>query len=388
MKRYILYMLLLAVGTTTVACGTDEEDLLAPAMKNGQWGFINTKGEWVIKPERPYPTQFNDGLAPVTVTQQPDKKDLTAPPVVLYGFMNPKGAMEVTAAYMKAGVFSSGLGLIPGEKGVQYIDKKGETVLSLPYAYAQPFVNGYAVVGKELNGKRGLIDREGRLVVPIQYDGVNDVHNGLAVVYRTEARGDSTGRKRYKWGAVNEKGEVVIPLKYGNLGTEFREGKTRFNNGHLFGYLSSEGEVVIQPQYRFARNFRGDRAPVLTFQENGDGLKWGLINEKGELIVPAVFDYIDTRGYKHSGLILVGRRLGTERRMGFIDKDGKVVIPLEYPLLDVFYEGLALAMNEQGKFGWIDTEGKWVVKPTFDKGSQFVNPHTDYLSDDDYLKDN
>lgn len=57
-------------------------------------------------------------------------------------------------------------------------------------------------------------------------------------------------------------------------------------------------------------------------------------------------------------------------KYGFIDKDGKCVIPYRFDYLGVFSEGLAVArMN--GKYGFIDKTGKSVIPYRFDFASCF-----------------
>lgn len=52
-------------------------------------------------------------------------------------------------------------------------------------------------------------------------------------------------------------------------------------------------------------------------------------------------------------------------KWGYIDKAGKVVIPLQFETTYGFVEGLAAAKLD-GKFGFIDATGKWVIPPQFD----------------------
>jgi hypothetical protein len=61
--------------------------------------------------------------------------------------------------------------------------------------------NGLAKV--ELNGKWGFVNAKGEVAVPIKYDYLSYFRdNGLA-----------RGRIDGKTGSINEKGEVVIPFK-------------------------------------------------------------------------------------------------------------------------------------------------------------------------------
>ena len=60
-----------------------------------------------------------------------------------------------------------------------------------------------------------------------------------------------------------------------------------------------EGQIVIKPKFTFAYPFQDDNFAV--FNENGtiikvgeyskyEGGKWGVINKKGEIIIPAIYE--------------------------------------------------------------------------------------------------
>jgi len=58
-----------------------------------------------------------------------------------------------------------------------YIDNTGKTVLSPEYDDGGSFIDGVAVVTKDK--KFGLIDKTGKLLLPLIYDGVLALHHGL-----------------------------------------------------------------------------------------------------------------------------------------------------------------------------------------------------------------
>ena len=61
-----------------------------------------------------------------------------------------------------------------------------------------------------------------------------------------------------------------------------------------------------------------------------------------------------------------------QAQCGFIDKTGKVVIPLQFADASGFHEGLsAIQTEEDGKYGYIDKAGKLVVPPQFATEHEF-----------------
>src|ERR1700693_1991299 len=52
-------------------------------------------------------------------------------------------------------------------------------------------------------------------------------------------------------------------------------------------------------------------------------------------------------------------------KFGYIDRTGKIIIPLQFDGANEFHEGLAL-VTANGKKLFIDTTGRVVIKPDFD----------------------
>ena len=58
--------------------------------------------------------------------------------------------------------------------------------------------------------------------------------------------------------------------------------------------------------------------------------KSGFVNRKGKMIIPLKYD---VTWYFNEGLALVGKEIDKELKFGFINKTGKVIIPLKYGAL-------------------------------------------------------
>ncbi|EOD9326229.1 WG repeat-containing protein, partial [Campylobacter coli] len=63
-------------------------------------------------------------------------------------------------------------------------------------------------------------------------------------------------------------------------------------------------------------------------------------------------------------------RVGLNGKIGFIDKSGEFVIKPKFNYVGDFSEGLAPALLN-GKIGFIDKSGKIIAKPEFDDISYF-----------------
>ena len=127
------------------------------------------------------------------------------------------------------------------------------------------------------NGKAGLVDLDGKVVLKTNYDWIGNFYDGLAIVGIVGEEDSGSGVKD-KWGFIDKTGKVVIPLKYG-LAFSFSEGLAPFRaEGGLFGYLNTNGKVALKANYEDVEEFSDGVAQV---QLNKS---WIFINAKGEKV--------------------------------------------------------------------------------------------------------
>jgi hypothetical protein len=128
--------------------------------------------------------------------------------------------------------------------------------------------------------------------------------------------------------------------------------------------------VVIPAQFDAAGEFSEGLAAV----EKDD--KWGYIDKTGKVVIPLTFaapnGYIrySGRGGFREGLAAVHFGGG---RWGYINKTGKVVIQPQFGGAEAFSEGLALVETGEipRKHGYINKAGQWVIPPQFTDASPF-----------------
>ena len=110
-------------------------------------------------------------------------------------------------------------------------------------------------------------------------------------------------------------------------------------------------------------NSASNSANVVLFPVGVNG-KWGYINRSGKLVIPLHFDI----AYNfHEGLAPV---VEVNYKYGYINKSGKLVIPPQYDAADNFREGLAL-VGVNAKYGYINTSGKLVIPLQYDYAGYF-----------------
>ncbi len=132
-------------------------------------------------------------------------------------------------------------------------------------------------------------------------------------------------------------------------------------SGEKWGYINKKGEYLINPQFQDAGFFRNGLARVVS----SDG-KTGYINEDGKYIIPAKFK---SGTHFFEGLAFV---VSDGSFPVCIDKSGETIFSLKQAKYAVsFSEGLAVIVNKEGKFGFVDETGKMIINPQFDTANSF-----------------
>lgn len=165
-----------------------KKEKIVPYSIDDQWGYINAAGEFAVQPKYFHALDFSDGMALV------QNKDLW------YG----------------------------------YIDVNGNEVIKQQFTKATSFKDGLAV---GCNGSAcGLITKTGDKIA-FNYNDIDSFSEGLCAVAKTKH-----GRPK-KWGYINKKGEIVIPIKYFYVG-RFRNGKATVDKGYHRYEIDKKGEIL------------------------------------------------------------------------------------------------------------------------------------------------
>ena len=131
--------------------------------------------------------------------------------------------------------------------GMGLINRKGEIVVPIIYDGLEVGLEGgYCVVTR--NNKLGMVNAEGKEIVTPQYEYLDAPVEGLFRVGKDE-----------KYGIINIKGEIVIPVMYAEV-TPAKEGMVAFmREPQRWGYLNLKNEIVIQPEFTFSAAFENGK---------------------------------------------------------------------------------------------------------------------------------
>jgi hypothetical protein len=255
--------------------------------------------------------------------------------------------------------FSEGFAAVQKGTRWHYLDKKGKLSTD-HYEKASAYSNG---LGAVFTGNYwGFRNLEG-ILVGNPYEMAFDFEDNVAVVQ---------SRQNRKWGIINTSDSLVVGFKYDALRpfANQRTGAKKRNNTLI---INSFG-IEFQANYSFIHTFSEGLALVTTRQ--GD---WAYMDTTGHLKIPV------KKGRKAASHFRDGRAAVWDNAtdLSFIDATGKVVFTLTnainhskninrpYNIFQhQFQEGFA-AIQQQGKWGYVDTMGHVTIPCKYDAVTPF-----------------
>ncbi len=394
--------------------------------KTGNWGFVNPKGDTVIKPVfRNKPGDFNDGRSVVRVTSNQlliiDEKgkqqtvnynsvftfkngyamvtlqvtDTTgfknktqpAKKITYYGMIDREGKEIVPPLYENIyGDFSNGWFITAVSKNYRhtYYKKTGDTIV-MPEGtrfFSEKSDGAKFIVLK--SGKYGIVDKNFKELMPLIHDYISTIENGMYIVTLNG-----------KTGCVNNKLKWVVEPQYVNM-QKFLNGYSIVQNeGKQFGAVNEKGQLTTAFINAEIWPFYKARSPLGYYVAPVDKLR-GLIDlSTGKRLTLPEYQFFETDykdGYLYfkkygkkgimdsTGKIIVFDQyddmspgfsdemawVQKNKMYGYINTRGEVVIPLQYDGVRAFQSGL-VAVKQNGKYGIVNRQGNIVLPLEYDE---------------------
>jgi len=221
--------------------------------------------------------------------------------------------------------------------------------------------------------KDGFLDSTGKIVIKPTFDSASKFREGFSEIVLNMAN-------RYNLGAGTVSGEINFIDTTGNMicakNFEAKDGDGQFSEGlapvvteNGWGFVNTQGKVVIPPRYTLVGGFSCGLAPVAVSTKGRFVSKWGYIDKNGAFIIPPGYD--DALAYS-DGLCMVDRN----GKVSFLDSTGKTVLSkLDRQKLNPdskgFSEGMLAYTIGQG-FGYIGQDGKVKISGPYQRASDFV----------------
>lgn len=287
---------------------------LIPVKVGELYQYITSDAKVAINPQFTEASLFRDGIAVVKSSGENPQ----------FGYIGEDGKYIILPTFYEATIFNNGLAWVVSKNGFpSCINTKGEILFSLPDANeVRCYVDNLAAFSKiNKEGKKlwGFINEDGKIVIEPQFEDAHFFSEGLCPVSNSEN----------KWGYIKENGKLVINFQF-DFATPFTNGKAKVKSKDFYGLIETSGNFIIKPIY-------DDVYP------------------DGDLIAFA-----------------------KDKKYGWLEVSGKTHINPQFDMIRLFNNNKRTSVQIDDKWGIIDNNGNYIVKPQYDEAMQ-INDKIGYV---------
>ena len=288
--------------------------------QDGKWGYVDcATDQTVIDFEFDDAEGFSNGIAKVAV-READRKlsyffiDSEGNPVIpnagwdcAYSF---ESGSDLTKVFQGTTLYD---GEVPEKGKYAFINRSGHFVTDYDWDDAKIISDNLAAVAQLREGelKWGIIDHDGNIVAPLQWDYISYFNNGCAYVFC---------------------GEVT---------------SSGYPSNGLYGFIDEAGRIISDIQWNDVGEFTPDGYAVVEKASEEKQNLCGIINRDGEIIIPVIWEDIGaSRGY-YDMFVDELCPVKQDRMYGYINKDGDLVIDTEWDKAATFMNGMAVVWESE-----------------------------------------
>ena len=220
------------------------------------------------------------------------------------------------------------------------------------------------------NGKYGLIDLEGKKILPAEYTSINSIE-GIQNILKIKKNG--------KFGVVNLEGKEILPTIYSEIdiiGSDAKSGFIVKNEQNQYGVINYSGETALDIKYEEIYKIDGNELYVV--KQNGSQK---LVNKTGEVLIEQGFDEIIDILENDMGIIFK-----LNNKLGIMNISKEVTIEAQYTKIEEVKPGILVAEKE-GKTGVIDIENNIKMEFRYNNVSYNKNANIYIAENEDYTND-
>ncbi|RNB71472.1 WG repeat-containing protein [Brevibacillus centrosporus] len=347
-------------------------------------GYIDRSGKLLFTKKVDSAYDFTDGLAVVSVGKR-DQKGEYIPYSGKYGYINSKGQYVVPPQYMSAESFRNGVGKVTLFNGTcGYINKTGSYLIAPAKQQCFGMYEKLIVTYKE--GTYFYYDTSGNLLYQYPYHFNRDLSKDAKPKLQAV-------RVKKKYGFADSAGRLIIPPQWDFAGAErgtWGDGLIPVRNtGKPYGYINEQGKYVLEPVYSMARTFSGGMAPVKHVEHEKD--YWRYIDRDGNDVLPP--KYLDA--YPFVGdIAIVREKVGKEGTVyflfGLINRKGEYVVEPQFEYLDYVESGYYQfyttgtynhAFSGIKRAGYLDSNGRILFEGPYTEVSREIVDHLGKIID-------
>ena len=270
--KYIIWTLFI----TLTFLDSKSQDL-KPFRVDKLWGYKDSQGNIKIEPQYQYATKFAFDIAIVakndTLGAIDSNNNLIIP--FKYQYLRPLDTTEFL--FGKRAIYY-------GEYKIGVMTRNQVIKVSPEFRFISKYNSCYTVTKQEdslleksptgdvrsMKFFYGLLDANGKVVIPCKYDFLNWLNDTLIVL--------TIGGKGTSQALFNKKGEQLTDFAYMVI-DKFYEGVAKARIGDKFGFLYPSGKIAIPITFEYCEVFKNGYALILEKD------KWGAIDKQGKIII-------------------------------------------------------------------------------------------------------
>ena len=337
------------------------ESNVLKVQKDGKNGLINLDGTEILPCEYDSIETYKGARNCLVL-----KKDTS------YGIANTKGEIVVPVQYLSVEPIekdvNNGFIVKNAENKFGVIKSNSNIALECKYEVIENMVDNNRYLVKE-NGKWTLIAEDGTTYLDGKVNDVLDMNNGDVIV-----------KQNGKYGLVNIETDLKLPYEYDDLAFLF-DNKYSAKKDGKYGIINTNNEVVAEFKYDAIIFNKGDEYVKGKVADNSyeyvnkDGsVKFtagaetkinGFISVKNGEDVKYYNNKLEEKSAKDvypTNTIYIKKENG---KYGFVDKDGKEVVEAKYDDATEQNDYGFAAVKKDGKWGSLDQSGKVVLEPSY-----------------------
>lgn len=316
------YNMVEAIRLKNIASDLMYEKSVLKFCKDGKYGLIDFQGKEIEKPiyEEIDGLPYKEGELLVKQNGKYGVININGNKLIdiQYDQINVDGYYVENEGYKNSGYIVA----IKTEEGYRfgYIDNKGKVLIKTDYNKLNRVINiednNIYLIGAK-NGQFGVIKNENS-IISNEYQSITyDANNKVFVVEKSK-----------KYGIIDLEGKQIVPVKYNQIDiigvylyAQNEQGTTVYNSNGTEANINSNIAILntSNEKYRIRIN-------------NENGTKYGIINKEGKKIVEEKYNYIS---YLYDNYFIVSQENG---KLGVIDDKDNIKIEIKYDALQKIEE--------------------------------------------------
>ena len=325
----------LAIPARFRQAGYFHDNLALVIDTTGLAGYIDHYGKYVIQPKYKSATDFTDGLAWVA---EPDSalKVIDTKGETKFHFDK---AYTADAFFNKIALYktvSGNLGLVNTDGNeIELPDSIMETTACVDNKLLLKSVNNRQCIGQIKNGKFEVIDIPGDPDI----EGAN-LKKNLVIFYVDGKRG-----------LIDFSGKIIVNPRYSKLAFDGDDMIIFESDKEKYGWLDLNGNEVIPAKYKAVQFlFNGGKYAVVTTS----GSKFQSINKKGETVIKPKYKKLYKPIYTDDIFAMADDEL-----CGLLDTDGNVLCEPQFKDIHFGSDNIIMATSGDNRWGVINKFGQY-----------------------------